>query len=165
VSLKTSPSTVNKFDDFSFRVKSWFITLVVAITGYAISKNEPEILYLNYFIVVIFYLYEVTYRISQGDFLRRLREVQSILRGELSYDDKNKSPNLDKYLFDTEEIPSDALFLKFQKRFKIEEDRAKRNVRELRMIRSRSWKYLFQFRISLLYLLILISNSLLLIFS
>lgn len=161
--LKLLQATVNKFDDFSYRVKNWFITIVIAITGYAISKPDKKLLCLNFAIVLIFYFYEVTYRIAQGDFLKRLREVQALLRGEVDLDDKNKSPNMDKYLFDTKDISDNNLFFKIQKWFKLDEDRGKRNVRELQMIRNRSWKYLFQLRISLLYLSVLLGNSILLL--
>lgn len=86
--LKLLQATVNKFDDFSYRIKNWFITIVIAITGYAISKPDRKLLYLNFVIALIFYFYEITYRIVQGDFLTRLREVQCLLRGELDLNDE-----------------------------------------------------------------------------
>jgi len=161
--LKLLQATVNKFDDFSYRIKNWFITVVIAITGYAISKPDRKLLYLNFVIVLIFYFYEITYRITQGDFLKRLREVQCLLREEIDLCDENISPNMDKYLFDIKHISDRNLFLRVQRRLKLEEARAKRNVRELNMICSRSWKYLFQFRISLLYWLMLFANIILLL--
>jgi hypothetical protein len=161
--LKLLQATVDKFDDFSFRIKNWFITIVIAITGYALSNSHKNLLYLNFAVALIFYLYEITYRISQGDFLKRLRDVQCLLRGEMVLNDENKSPNMDKYLFDIENISDKSLCLRVQRLFKLEEGRAKRNVRELHLICGRSWKYLFQFRISLLYWLILMANSILLL--
>jgi hypothetical protein len=161
--LKLLQATVNKFDDFSYRVKNWFITIVIAITGYAIYKPVTNLLFLNFAIFLIFYPYEVSYRIAQGAFLKRLREVQGLLRGDVPLNDDNKSPNMDKYLFDTKSILDDKYFLKFQKWLKLDEDRAKRNLRELQLICDRSWRYLFQLRISLLYLLVLLGNVILLL--
>lgn len=161
--LKLLQTTVNKFDDFSFRIKNWFITIVIAITGYAISSPDRKLLYMNFGVALIFYLYEITYRIAQGDFLSRLRDVQKSIRGETDFNDENKSPNMDIYLFDIKDISDKNIFYKIQRFFKLKEDRAKRNVRELKMICSRSWKYIFQLRISLLYLLVVLGNILLLV--
>ncbi len=161
--LKLLQTTVNKFDDFSFRIKNWFITIVIAITGYAIGKPDRKLLYLNFGVALIFYLYEITYRIAQGDFLSRLRDVQQSIRGDTEFTNENKSPNMDIYLFDTKDISDKNIFLKIQKFFKLKDDRAKRNVRELTLICSRSWKYIFQLRISLLYFLVVLGNIFLLL--
>jgi hypothetical protein len=160
--LKLLQATVNKFDDFSFRIKNWFIIVVIAITGYAINKTDKKVLFINFGVALIFYLYEITYRIAQGDFLKRLRDVQRFLRMEADLLGKYKSPNMDIYLFDTNNISGKNIFFRAQKCFNLEDDRAKRNVRELNLISSHAWKYLFQLRISLLYLLVLLGNTLLL---
>jgi hypothetical protein len=149
--LKVLQATINKFDDFSFRIKNWFITISIAITGYAISKPDRRLLYVNFGIALIFYFYEITYRIAQGDFLRRLRDVQQTIRTDVNRE--ITSPYMDIYLFDTKDITDKNILVRIQKKFKLEEDRAKRNVRELKLILSRSYKYLFQLRISLLYIL------------
>jgi hypothetical protein len=123
--LKLIQSTINKFDDFSFRIKNWFITIAIAVVGYAISKPDRKLLYMNFGVALIFYFYELTYRIAQGDFLNRLRDVQKAIRdqGEII------APNMDFYLFETHDITDKNICVRIQKFFKLKKDRAKRNVR------------------------------------
>lgn len=162
--LKILQSTIDKFDDFSFRVKNWFLTIFIAVTGYGIAQSKPRLLVFNFVIILIFYIYEVSYRVIHGDFLKRFREVQSILRQDSEVDITNKAPNVDKYLFETENISKESRMLSLQKKLRIEEDRAKRNIREYRLIMNRSLKYLFQLRISLIYIAAFLANLIVLIY-
>lgn len=163
--LKLLQSIINKFDDLSFRVKNWFITVYVAITGYAIVYEKPYLLIFNFAIIFMFYSYEITHRISQEDFLRRIREVQNILRQDIDVNEQDKPPFMDKYVLKTDEISHDDWLLKIQKFLKIKEDRARKNKRDFYLIFKNSVRYLFQFRISLLYLSVIVVNIIVLILS
>jgi hypothetical protein len=98
--LKLLQSIIDKHDEISFRIKNWFITLFLAVTGYALYNPEyfDVLLKLNYGLILIFYFYEVAYRTSQGAFLLRSREVQRVLRGESKPDDFACPPHLDRHL-------------------------------------------------------------------
>jgi len=160
--LKILQSIVDKFDDFSFRVKNWFIAVFVAVTGYAILYSKPALLVFDFGVIFIFYIYEISYRITHGEFLKRFREVQSILRQDV--DIKDKTPNVDKYLLEIEDIPERLKMLSLQKRYGIEEIEAKRNIRECRLIYKGLLKYLFQLRISFIYVAAFLANLIVLIY-
>ena len=160
--LEILQSIIDKFDDFSFRIKNWFIAVFVAVTGYAILHSKPALLVFNFGVIFIFYIYEISYRITHGEFLKRFREVQSILRQDV--DIKDKTPNVDKYLLEMEDIPERFKMLSLQKRYGIEENEAKRNIRECLLIYKGLLKYLFQLRISFIYIAAFLSNLIVLIY-
>jgi hypothetical protein len=95
--LRLIQPTIDKFDDISFRIKNWFLTIFAGVAGYSIVGEERDLLWLNFLVIIIFYIYEVTYREAQGAFLKRSRKIQEYLRQDKVEDDE-KSPNLDKYL-------------------------------------------------------------------
>jgi hypothetical protein len=161
--LKILQSIIDKFDDFSFRVKNWFIPVFVAVTGYAIVHSKPALIVFNFGVIFIFYIYEISYRLIHGDFLKRFREVQSILCQDLGVEIKDKTPNIDKYLLEIEDIPKGLKMLSLQKRWGIEEDEAKRNISEYRLIFKGLLKYLFQLRISFIYVAAFLANLIVLI--
>jgi hypothetical protein len=162
--LKILQSIIDKFDDFSFRVKNWFIPVFVAVTGYAIVNSKPALLVFNFGVIFIFYVYEISYRIIHGNFLKRFREVQSILSQDSGVEINDKAPNIDKYLLEIEDMPDRSKMLSLQKRFGIEEDEAKRNIRECRLIYEGLLKYLFQLRISFIYIAAFLANLIVLIY-
>lgn len=157
--LRLIQSTINKFDDITFRIKSWFITIFVAVTGYSISQSKPALLVLNFLFIVMFYMYEVTYRLPLGAFLRRSREIQEALRGEKKEDKKPiTSPYLDRYLLDTSSLDADSKWMQFLVKWGLEESRAKRNVLQWREISKQAFTLLFQLRASLIYLCAMVIN-------
>jgi hypothetical protein len=38
--LKLLQPIIDKFDDFTFRIKNWFITIFVGVTGYSIIEEK-----------------------------------------------------------------------------------------------------------------------------
>ncbi len=157
--LKILQAIIDKFDGFSFQIKNWFLTIFAAITGYAVVKTDTTLLWLNFGIIIIFYIYEITYRISHGDFLRRSREIQQWLRENKDVTNDIKAPNLDKYLLPDLKKLSDTNWLyRLQRKFGIDEIRSKGNVREWQTILKGSFGFLFQSRVSLPYTAALIIN-------
>ena len=150
--LKLLQSIINKFDDFSFRIKNWFFTVFAAVTGYAVAKEEAWVAVLSLCVVVIFYIFETTYRVSHADFMARLREVQDLLRKKQEPDPVYAPPNLDRYLLIEEEIDTNNRLFQLQRKWGVPESRAKRNLRDWRKIFGESHRLLFQFRVSLPYL-------------
>jgi hypothetical protein len=142
--LRLLHSTIDRLDNFSFRIKNWFLAIFIASTGIAISSSATALIIFNFVIITVFYLYEVMYRITHDDFIERFREVQKILRGEIELNETNKSPNMDKYL-------------------RIEKERARRPIRDLHIIMELSIQYLFQLRMSLPYLAAIVSNVIILL--
>lgn len=125
-------SKIDKIDDFTFRIKNWFITIFIALTGYSIGYEKTKLLILNIFLIFIFYIYEVTYRMVNNAFLERSRKIEKILREGEEISEEDKSPHLDKYL--PEKYP-------------------------LKYIIDESKKRLAQYRMSLIYITALIINS------
>ena len=162
--LKLLQSIINKFDDIAFRVKNWFLTIFMAVTGYAIVNNKPGLLVFNFAIIIIFYIYETSIRVTHGDFLKRFRDVQEILRNDSEEDIKNKTPYVDKYFFEPINIPENSRMRSFQKRVGIEEKIIMRNIREYRLIKNKFVIYLFQLRISLIYIAAMSANLIVLIY-
>lgn len=167
--LKLIQPIINKFDDITFKIKNWFITLFIAVGSISIylkypqsssipsvgqSSTRPSLLILNIFLIIIFYFYEVTYRSAHGAFLERCKEVQALLRNEREYKDTDKAPNIDRYLF-----PKDVIFTsKFLKRLLsiyiklgIEEGRAKKNIYGTKSIVEEAFTMMTQLRISFIY--------------
>lgn len=95
--LKMLQPIIDKFDDYSFRIKNWFITIFTAVAGYSFVQYELKTVFINFFVIIIFYSYEVCYRAAHADFLKRAKEIQEWLRNE-NLPDKYDSPYLDKYL-------------------------------------------------------------------
>jgi len=156
--MKLLQGIIHKFDEFSFRIKNWFLTIFVAIVGYSIVQNKPSLLVLNFLVIFIFYAYELTYRTSHNDFLRRFREVQNLLNGTLQIDDGNRGPAIDKYLFDVEGINLLGPYARIMLKAGVKDERAKRNIRESRFIFHNLRLAFFQFRVSLVYVFALVAN-------
>jgi hypothetical protein len=97
--LRLLQPTIDKFDDFSFRIKNWFLIIYAGVASYAIVGTKKNLLLLNFIVIFIFYTFEITYREAQRAFLRRSHEIQECLRGDKS-NDWDDSPYLDKYLPD-----------------------------------------------------------------
>jgi len=157
---------IDKFDDFTFRIKNWFITIFVAISGfslylYAESKPAPELLGLNVFLVLIFYIYEVGYRTAHSAFLRRCREIEKFLREKLEISENDKGPYLGRYLFHPNKNTKGSRLLSFFLNIGIEKTLAERNEHQIKSILKESGTMLFQLRISLIYLFAFIVNMIL----
>ena len=150
--LKLLQGIVNKFDDFSFRIKSWFFTVFAAITGYAVVQQKPGLVFLSFGVVAMFYLFELTYRVTHADFLSRLREIQELLRlgGDPAQD--SMPPFMDKFVLSESKDDVNGTLYTLQKRLGVPEARARRNLREWRRIFGEAFRVLFQFRVSLPYL-------------
>ena len=114
--LSLLQAAIDKFDDFSFRIKNWFLTIFVAIIGYAVVNGEPTLICFNFGVIGIFYFYEITYRISHGHFLKRSREVQCLLREEGVVNAESKPPNLDKYILASEGVSESRCLYWLQKK-------------------------------------------------
>ena len=95
--LKILQTIVNKFDDFSFRIKQWLFTFFIAIAGFSISEESLSLLCLNFILVPMFYLFEISYRVSHRSFLERLDELQNALKDEKFKQNTYEGPYLDKY--------------------------------------------------------------------
>jgi hypothetical protein len=158
--LKLLQSIIDKFDDIAFRVKNWFLTIFMAITGYAIVNNKPGLLVFNFAIIFIFYIYETSIRVTHGDFLKRFRDVQEILRT----DSEGEVPYIDKYFFEQINIPENSTLSSLQKRLGIGDRTIMRNMREYGLIMNKALIYLFQLRISLIYIAAILANIAVLIF-
>lgn len=143
---------VNKFDDFSFRIKSWFFTIFAAITGYAVVQQKPSLVLLSFGVIVMFYLFELTYRVTHADFLSRLREVQELLRLGGDPAQESMPPFMDKFVLAESKDSVDSSLYKLQRKLGVEEARARRNLREWRRIFGEALRVLLQFRVSLPYL-------------
>ncbi len=156
--LRLVQGRIDKFDDITFKIKSWFITIFVAVTGYAVSQSKPALLILNFLFMVIFYIYEVTYRLPLTAFLRRSREIQAALRGEEVANGSTPGPNGDRYLLDTSALDPNSRLLKFFLSRGVDQKRAERNVLEWRETGKRAYTFLFQLRASLIYLCALAVN-------
>jgi hypothetical protein len=59
-------------------IKKWFVTTFVAVTGVALTKPQPNLLWLNFFLIFGFYSAEVVVRAAHAAFLRRTREYSAI---------------------------------------------------------------------------------------
>lgn len=157
---------VDKFDDFSFRIKNWFLTMFAAVIGYAVVNAKQELLWVNFLLIAIFYLYEVTYRISHRYFLKRCREIQKLLRQGSDVPDGSKPPNLDKYLMPNDEniTITTNWFFTLQKKMGVDEERAYRNVYEWKTWPKESLLFVFRFRVSLPYFAAILGNLIVLVF-
>jgi hypothetical protein len=150
--LKMLQGIVNKFDDFSFRIKSWFFTVFAAITGYAVVHQKPSLVLLSFGVIAMFYLFELTYRVTHADFLLRLREVQELLRLGVDPDKESMPPFMDKFVLAVSKDCEGGAWYKLQRKIGVDEARARRNVREWDRIFGECLRVLLQFRVSLPYL-------------
>lgn len=154
--LEILQSIIDKFDDFTFRIKNWFITIFIGISGYSILQAKPVLLWLNIFLVIIFYFYEVSYRTAHAAFLKRSREIQTLLRTKAEIKEMDTPPYFDRYLFESVKIDENSRFLSFMLKIGFEEKRARKTVVQTITILKESLKMIFQFRISIIYIFALV---------
>ena len=133
--LKLLQGIVDKIDNYTFQIKNWFLVIFAALIAYAVVNKEPYLAIVSIPIVIIFYLYELTYRVTQEDILMRFREVQELIRNEKEIDDESRPPNIDKYILMEDGGRQPERLLKLQSFFGVSEERARRNLRE--------WKKMF----------------------
>jgi hypothetical protein len=160
--LKILQQIIDKFDTFSFQIKIWFLIIFFAITSYAVVNNDTILLWLNFALIILFYTYEIAYRIKHVDFLERSREIQEWLR-EKDVKDDIKTPYLDKFLdqnifLNLTKIFDKNLLYIIQKNIHMEEIRSKRNVLEWKMLLNEAKCSIFQSRVSFAYLAAFIIN-------
>ena len=165
--LKILQQIIDKFDTFSIQIKTWFLIIFSAFICFAVLNNDTILLWLNFTIIILFYIYEIAYRIKHVDFLERSREIQEWLR-EKDVKDEIKTPYLDKFLdqnifLNLTKIFDKNLLYIIQKNSHMEEIRAKRNVLEWKMLLNEARYSLFQSRISFPYLAAVIINLIALI--
>jgi hypothetical protein len=120
-------------------------------------------LFFNFLLVVVFYLFEICYRVAHAAFLMRSRKIQEQLRGVDNPEKWIAGPHLDGYLYENakREVPQDSQLLNFLRSCGVPEDRAVDDVNSIRSIRNESYLMLFQPRVSLIYLLAGVTNVLL----
>lgn len=150
---------IDKFDDFTFRIKNWFMTIFIAVSGYSIVENKPELLKLNILLILVFYFYEAAYRTAHAAFLKRCREIQELLRKEREFEEVDKMdlpPHFGKYLFEPGKISKDSKLLSLMLQAGFEERRARETLSGNKNILIESWKMLFQLRVSLIYIAALV---------
>ena len=157
--LRLLQPIIDKFDDFTFRIKNWFITIFVAVVGFSIIENKPNLLLVSLFLILAFYFYEVTYRAAHGAFLKRNREVQRFLRENAQVSNDDKAPHLDRYLI--AEAATDSRVFRFYFKLVADVESAKKNVVAMDHIRSELINMLFQLRVSFIYVSTFILNILL----
>jgi hypothetical protein len=166
--LKILQPIIDKFDAFSFKIKNLFLTIFAAITGYAVVNNDTILLWLNFGIIITFYIYEMAYRTKHIDFLERSREIQEWLREKKDVKNDIETPYLDKYLdknifLNLTKIYDKNLLFRIQKNIHIEEIRSKRNVLEWEMVLNEAKCSLFQSRVSFPYIAAVVINVIALI--
>jgi hypothetical protein len=165
--LKILQQIIDKFDTFSFQITICFLTIFVAVTSYAFVNNDTILPWINFAIIVLFYIYEIAYRIKHVDFLERSREIQEWLR-EKDVKDDIKTPYLDKFLdqnifLNLTKIFDKNLLYIIQKNIHMEEIRSKRNVLEWKMLLNEAKCSLFQSRVSFPYIAAVLINVIVLI--
>jgi len=161
--LKILQTIIAKFDGFSFQIKNWFLLIFAAITGYAVVNNDTILLWVNFGIIITFYIYEITYRIKHVDFLERSREIQKWLREKNDVKNDIETPYLEKYLdkdifLNLTNMYDKNWIYRIQKNIHMEEIRSKRNVLELNMLLNEAKWSLFQSRISFPYIAAVVIN-------
>ena len=60
--IKILQPIIDKIDTITIHIKTWFVTVFIAIIGLSITSNRPELLKLNLVVIVSFYVAEVAYR-------------------------------------------------------------------------------------------------------
>jgi len=161
--LKILQTIIAKFDGFSFQIKNWFLLIFAAITGYAVVNNDTILLWVNFGIIITFYIYEITYRIKHVAFLERSREIQKWLREKNDVKNDIETPYLEKYLdkdifLNLTNMYDKNWIYRIQKNIHMEEIRSKRNVLELNMLLNEAKWSLFQSRISFPYIAAVVIN-------
>lgn len=149
--LRLLQPTIDKFDDFTFKIKSWFITIIVAIAGVVIAK-DPELLWMNFLVALVFYSFEVTYRSAHAAFLERGREIQRILRGKPEPGDSEVGPHLDRHLYSNAQDLRQSKTYRFFRSFGLSSKLAQDDTEATRAILRELKQMIFQVRVSLVYL-------------
>lgn len=154
--LKLIQPIIDKFDGFTFQIKNWFITTFVALSGFAIAQKKGELLFLNLFLIVAFYFYEVTYRAAHGFFLARSRTIQGILRTQ-RFDLADLGPHLDMYAI-TDDTVTDSWVFGVSRALGIPEERAAQSAKAAKDIFPELRNMLVQPRVSFIYLFAFVAN-------
>lgn len=98
--IDTVSSKIDHYDDLVFRIKSWSITIWIAIIGYGISKENKFIILIGIFPVILFWINEGLFKMYQDRIARRLTRIEKYISSKY-FDNffklKNNSEYIDEY--------------------------------------------------------------------
>ena len=73
-------SVIGRYDDILFRIKSWTITLWIAVIGWGLYNTSMIILLLAIFIPIIFCFIEVEFKRIQRQYTYRAQKLEKFFR-------------------------------------------------------------------------------------
>jgi hypothetical protein len=78
---------IDRFDDRSLKIKSWSVTSCGIALGFGVSEQRPILFCLAAFGALVFWYLEALWKVRQGIFLERSREIETLLLKEpVSYE-------------------------------------------------------------------------------
>ncbi|MCB2014908.1 MAG: hypothetical protein R3E11_12110 [Sphingobium sp.] len=77
-------NAISRYDSLHFQVRGWAVSAFGALAATAITIQDQNLLLLAIGVTAIFWLVESNFKLYQKTFIHRTREVQQLLRGDVS---------------------------------------------------------------------------------
>lgn len=77
--LELTQGQMDKYDDFSAKIKTWAITSWAALLGWSFQSDRKEVLLLAFFIIVFFWVFDAINKNFRQNYKARRDEVAKAL--------------------------------------------------------------------------------------
>jgi len=91
---------ISTFDDLSFKIKGWAITLWSAIIIWGYKNSNYDFLIVAIIVVFSFWLVDAYFKTYQKRFRLRIRTIEDFINSNDTYKDNNLKSSFDKRSFD-----------------------------------------------------------------
>jgi hypothetical protein len=91
--LELTQRQMDKYDDFSAKIKTWTITLWAALLGWSFQSQRKEVLILAFFITIFFWIFDAINKNFRENYKARRDEIAKAL----------------EHFFKTEQWPNDFI--------------------------------------------------------
>jgi hypothetical protein len=155
IEIEIIQSKISSFDDLSFKIKGWAVTLWSAIIIWSYKNGGSDLLLIAVIVILSFWFLDAYYKTIQIQFRTRMSSIEDFINSKNLYEDNNLVSTFQRKTFETIMIfdPIGRLGKKFNVDYK-KNYYSKTNI----------WKAFFIWDVTLLYL-ILLSVTLFILYS
>ena len=85
---ETIQANIRAYDDLSFKIKGWAVTLWSVIVVWGVKEQKPEVVVISFFIILAFWLLDMDFKRYQGRLMVRMDAIEDFVNGEKEYQKK-----------------------------------------------------------------------------
>jgi len=147
--IETIQSKISIYDNLSFTIKGWAVTLWSAIVIFGVKENNIEIIIVSIFVVLAFWILDTYFKIYQRRLTTRMGVIEDFLNNIEEYELKGLKEAFKQNSFDNFIIhdPIGRLSLKQNQNFQSKYKR-----------KTSFWNCFFNWNVSLVYITLCVSE-------